>query len=376
MVASKTTQRVLAATFVAIIAAGGLVQAVVDLRNGERPQVLDLFTRAPAETHLRAFEKELERRAWPAVVSRPAMQFLRYTLHADLGEKALIGRKGWLFYRPDVDFLTQPWPLHRPATPLADDPLPAIVAFRDALAARDIALLLVPVPGKPSVYPDRLTSRAVDFSRDAHHHTFFARLDAADIAYVDLYRRFAEARSVDDSMPLYLEHDTHWSPVGIALAAEAVANRLVNEKWATPGQQEYRTKPIPINRIGDVVRMVDAAPVTEAFTPESIVCEQVIDAAGAPYTDDPSARVLVLGDSFLRIFERDEPGSAGFIAHLAHALRQPLTSIVSDGGASTLVRQELQRKPAMLEGKRVVVWEFVERDLRFGMEGWKIVPIS
>jgi hypothetical protein len=83
----------------------------------------------------------------------------------------------------------------------------------------------------------------------------------------------------------------------------------------------------------------------------------------------------VLGDSFLRIYERDEPGSAGFIAHLARELSQPLASIVNDGGASTLVRQELSRKSGLLEGKSLVIWEFVERDIRFGMEGWQGVPL-
>ena len=78
-----------------------------------------------------------------------------------------------------------------------------------------------------------------------------------------------------------------------------------------------------------------------------------------------------MGDSFLRIYQQDEPGSAGFIAHLAKELQQPLTSLVNDGGASTLVRQELYRRPALLRNKRVVVWEFVDRDIRFGTEGWQ-----
>ena len=64
------------------------------------------------------------------------------------------------------------------------------------------------------------------------------------------------------------------------------------------------------------------------------------------YQDDPDAEILVLGDSFLRIYQQDEPGAAGFIAHLAQELQQPLTSLVNDGGASTLVRQELYRRPA------------------------------
>lgn len=86
--------------------------------------------------------------------------------------------------------------------------------------------------------------------------------------------------------------------------------------------------------------------------------------------------MLVLGDSFLRIYERDEPGAAGFIAHLAKELQQPLSSIVNDGGASTLVRQELARRPKVLTGKTLVIWEFVERDIGYGTEGWQVLPLT
>ena len=82
-----------------------------------------------------------------------------------------------------------------------------------------------------------------------------------------------------------------------------------------------------------------------------------------------------MGDSFARIYQTDEPGSAGLAAHLAHQLAMPLTTIVNDGGASTLVRQQLVRQSELLEGKKLVIWEFVERDLRFGLEGWQEVTL-
>jgi len=112
------------------------------------------------------------------------------------------------------------------------------------------------------------------------------------------------------------------------------------------------------------------------FEPETLNCTQIVNAdTGQLYQDDPDSEVLVMGDSFLRIYSRDEPGSGGFIEHLACELGFPLTSVVNDGGASTLVRQELSRKPALLRNKKLVVWEFVERDIRFGMEGWQEVPL-
>ena len=112
------------------------------------------------------------------------------------------------------------------------------------------------------------------------------------------------------------------------------------------------------------------------FEPERISARQVTETAtGELYRDDPLAEILVLGDSFLRIYEQDEPGAAGFVAHLARELRRPVASIINDGGASTLVRQELHRRPALLTNKKVVVWEFVERDIRLGIEGWQRVPL-
>jgi hypothetical protein len=132
-----------------------------------------------------------------------------------------------------------------------------------------------------------------------------------------------------------------------------------------------------VNRRSDIARMTRDPLIEASFSPEPVDCQQVIDAAtGLPYRDDPASSVLVLGDSFLRMYQTDEPRSAGFIAHLARALRRPVASVVNDGGASTLVRQELARRPQMLSGKKVVIWEFVERDIRFGMEGWKSVPIT
>ena len=129
-------------------------------------------------------------------------------------------------------------------------------------------------------------------------------------------------------------------------------------------------RPVAISRHGDILEMMQVPQIERHFPPEEITCRQVI-----LYRDDPASPVLVLGDSFLRIYQQDEPRSAGFIAHLARGLRFPVASLVNDGGGSTLVRQDLSRKPGLLAGKKLVIWEFVERDIRFGTEGWQEVPL-
>jgi hypothetical protein len=373
---SWTSKSALILAFVAIILVEGIVQAVIDLSKGERPQALELVTQPPSQKNLRAFETRLEGRSWSANLTRPTMQYAQYLTHRDLGTKGLQGQGDWLFYRPGTDFLIEPWPQAE------DDPLEAITAFRDALAKRDIELLMVVAPGKASVYPDKLSRRAEPPGKaiesvNPHTYAFLDQLEGAGIDYVDLFELYAEARTQDDATLYYLEHDTHWSPEGLRLAAQAVANYVRQKDWFTSGADVYTEKTVDVIREGDVLRMVGAPRIEARFPAKTVECAQIVDTnTGDLYEDDPGSAILVLGDSFLRIYHNDEPGAAGFVAHLANELQTPLASIINDGGASTLVRQELARKAELLEGKKLVIWEFVERDLRFGTEGWKHVTIG
>jgi hypothetical protein len=120
-----------------------------------------------------------------------------------------------------------------------------------------------------------------------------------------------------------------------------------------------------------------------------------------------AASVLVLGDSFCRIYQLPEPptlgelsaaaddsqqraadpgseqsgskrllpGSAGFLSLLMRELKAPVDYIVSDGGAATDVRKNLATNPEILEDKKVVLWEFVERDTGLGHAGWEEAPL-
>ncbi len=366
--------------FVALIGSVALIQAGAELQRGARPQVLELFARAPAPENLRTYETDMEEASVVARALRPWMQYAQFALLGDAGEKALVGRDGWIFYRPALQYLTERPPPELPNT-APGEPLQAILAFRDQLAARGIRLLVVPVPNKGSIYPEMLTGRAdrgsVVVCRRSQE--LLDGLKAADVEVVDLFAAFRRAKQRPENRnpdPLYLRQDTHWSPAGLAVAAVAVAERIKERGWARPGALRYRQKPVRLERVGDLFEMLRVPQIERHAAPEKILCRQVVrDQTGALYEDTPDAEILILGDSFLRVYERDEPQAAGFIAHLARELGQPLTSIVNDGGASTLVRQELYRRGELLANKKLVIWEFVERDLRFGTEGWQIVPL-
>ncbi len=160
------------------------------------------------------------------------------------------------------------------------------------------------------------------------------------------------------------------------LAARAIAERLRKLEWLDGGRVEFDLKPITVERFGDIVKMTQLPPTATSFAIEQVACQRVVRKTdGTPFATSTDSPLLLLGDSFSRIYETDAPGSAGLAAHLAHQLQFPLTTIINDGGASTLVRQQLSQRPDLLKGKRVVIWQFAERDIRFGNEGWQDVPL-
>ena len=371
---------VLVAGFLVIIFSPGIIQTLVEFRRGDSVQALDVFRQPVTARNLRAYERAMEDASWLARTLRPAMQYAQYVLLRETGDKALPGRDGWMFYKPGFRYLTERPPSPAPGA-TNSHPLPAIVAFRDELAKRNIRLLVMIAPNKESIYPEMLTSRAQGLEVLVCPQTrqLLEELKTAGVEVVDLFQAYRVAKLAAQpavAPPLYLVQDSHWSPAGVEVAARTVAEKIVSNGVVQRGGIAYETKPVAVRRVGDVIRMLQVPQIERKITPEDIFCRQIIRPnTQLPYQDNPEAEVLVLGDSFLRIYEQDEPKSAGFVAHLARELGQPVASIINDGGASTLVRQELYRRPKLLAKKKLVLWEFVERDIRFGTEGWQVVSL-
>jgi len=368
----------LVAGFVAAACSVSITQVIVEASRGDRPQFVELFLERPTRDRLRAFERDIESRCWLSQRLRLFVQLARFRVTGDMGEKALAGRDGWLFYKPAVQYLVEPLQVEGGR---GDGGLfPAVLSFRDQLARRGIQLMVVIAPNKASVYPDMLSAWVAPSGRPVNGKTLevIAGLRKAGIDVVDLFQVFLKARADGGGgdRGYYLAQDSHWSPRGAELAARVVAQRIMDAGLVQKGTSRYELRPVTVRRHGDIIRMTQVRQIADAYEPEVLNCTQVVEGdAGRPYKDDPASPVLVLGDSFLRIYERDEPGSAGFLAHLSHELGFPVASMVNDGGASTLVRQELARKASLLANKKMVVWEFVERDIRFGTEGWQTIAL-
>jgi hypothetical protein len=398
--------------FIGMLGAVPLIQLLMEVRSDEGVIALEVFSQAPTAANLRAYEKKLEDTSWLGRLSRPWVQLAQFAWLKYGGEKVVVGSNGWYFFKPSLNYM-----LARPdlagAAKSTNDPVAAIVDFRDQLATRGIHLIVMPVPNKDSIYPDRLTSRAKDrdtimaprthivmpvpnkdsiypdrlTSRAKDRDTIMSprtrdimeRLRATNVEVIDLFKQFSQARAQNDSnpeTPLYLAQDTHWSPAGVDLAAKTVARRLTELGWLRPGQVDYGERPAPVQRTGDILRMLQTPGIERIIPPENVPASQIVRRDTSQlYKDEPNVDIVILGDSFMRIYQEDQPTAAGFIAHLAKELKQPILSLVNDGGGSTLVREELCARIAFLRNKKVLLWEFVERDISIGIKGWQRTPL-
>ncbi|MCF0216966.1 MAG: hypothetical protein HUK21_10905 [Fibrobacteraceae bacterium] len=324
--------------------------------------------------YLRAFENKVENENALVLATRPIYQAAVWNIFRDPGEKVVVGSSDWLFYRQDVDFLVQPSPFDIRSAKL-DNPVEAIKKFRGQLAQKGVELLVVIVPGKPSIYSEKLVGQDLKAGIHSHGKRVLDTLSSLGFNTVDLYTPLLKARE-NTSSPLYLRDDTHWTPLGAELAAKVIADKVKSMAQNNPNldlgepSMEYSTADSVALRLGDIGEMSGL----KVFDTEKVVGHVVQDSSGVPFKDDfRKSKILILGDSFSRIYQTDAPVNAGWIAHFAKEVKRPVSSIVSDGGASTLVREKLARKGSVLKGKKLLIWEFVERDLRFGDQGWKDV---
>jgi len=326
----------------------------------------------------------------------PRMQTFITGLLKGGNEDAYCGRDGWLFYRRDLDSLTargflDPEVLkQRAATgselkaPPQPDPVKAITQFRDELARRGISLIVMPVPVKPSVYPERHASRYEGRTKAVQNPsftTFQERLAKENICVFDAAPLLFEAKAASPEAPLYLKTDTHWTPQAMEMTALQLAN-LARQTVSLPApvMKRFTTVEKSVDNLGDVAMMLKLPDSQQVFPPETVTLRQVMDGSYL-WRPDPKAEVLFLGDSFANIYSLAPMGwgeAAGFVEHLSLALGLPVDSMCRNDAGSYATREmlakELQRGTDRLAGKKLVIWEFAARELACG--DWKLIPMT
>ncbi|HEX7449796.1 MAG TPA: hypothetical protein VF306_19710 [Pirellulales bacterium] len=315
---------------------------------------------------------------------------------------AIAGRDGWLFFVPELRSLSVGpfWgefavKVSRSSKPEYADPLPAIVDFNEQLRKAQIELLLVPVPAKAAVYPDRLDAALQPPASEQERHDpdqkkFYDLLAQRGVIVIDLLPTFVERR--DDGQPgMYCQTDSHWSGAAVALAAQTIADRLRDRPWWMDlAKTKYDSESREVEISGDLARMIDEKrPARDSLSfqeragvreRERLSLEFVGVRQGkvlSPVMPSRDSPILLMGDSHTLVFHDPElfARGAGLPDHLALRLGVPVDLVGVRGSGASTTRIELLRRRDNLKGKKLVIWCFSFREFTESFTGWRKVPV-
>jgi alginate O-acetyltransferase complex protein AlgJ len=362
---------------------------------------LNIWNRVQAaNTHfmrdVKTYEKTQEDTSFLAVAAIPRTQEFTARYLGLGNEQVYLGRDGWLYYQPEVghltgegflrpDFLKSRARAGHAGEGIQPDPVKAIVQFRDQLKARGIHLIIMPAPVKPMLEPEHLSSRYDALKplpiplRNPSHVAFLQALEKEGVDVLDVADALAREK-LKTGQSQFLLTDTHWTPQAMDIAAKLLADKI--EPMLEPKDNVGLIRSgISIQNSGDIALMLKLPATSDLYPMQEAKLQHVTKPDDTPWKADPSASILVLGDSFFNIYSLEAMGwgsASGFVEQLSFYLQQPVDAILrNDAGAHAtreLLARELAQKRNRLAGKKIVVWEFAARELSVG--DWKLIDMK
>ena len=297
---------------------------------------------------------------------------------AERGSIVVEGTDGWLFFGPELRHLAAGKFWGEPAAEVSKarrpewaDPLPAILDFYEQLLEIGVELVLVPIPPKAVVYPDKLRPAAATHPRfDIHHQAFYDLVRQNGVKVLDLTPLFVANRQHPNGY-MYCQQDTHWSGTATVLAAEKIANLVRTELEDEPKMSFSRMwKTVEIT--GDLWSALG----------NSSVAKEKLSLRFVETESSTVSPVVLLGDSHTLVFHAGgdmHAEGAGLAEQLALELGFSVDLVGVRGSGGTAARINLMRRaqstPAYWTNKKLVIWVFAAREYTES-DGWREVPIS
>ncbi len=269
-----------------------------------------------------------------------------------------LARDGWLF--SDEELLPyNTFSLNDPAPSPASTIIPAILSLKQQLDARNIRLVLLPIPDKLEIYPDKL---ATDYRLSLGpavppgFSDWLNRARSAGIDVIDLAPALWQAR-LSASQPIYLPTDTHWSLPGRLLVADIVSDHI-RPLTADMPKVEFLRSQYTLDFAGDLAQNLSMGWGNTKYPRNHFQSPQVLQKDGKPLIAGNDAPILLMGDSFSLYFSEQ---GCGFVDDLMSRLGVEVQVIGVYAGPIDAPRQMLARNPDILTAKKVVIWEFAQR---------------
>lgn len=233
----KAAHLALIAIFLTAIFSIPVFRFARECADGISPEVLKVFHHKPTSAVLSAWEDRMEEEDLFSKWIRTWYPKVLFEIFGDSTGNVIAGRDGWLFYKQSVDTGTQKGEVWE-GEDLAANAGAAIKQLLAELNKRGVELVVIPIPNKESIYPEKLVGGASpQVAKTSNRtHRFLNWLENQNIPHVDLFKAFANARYSQraHSFDLYLKQDSHWSPYGASAAALETANFCVSEDMFLP----------------------------------------------------------------------------------------------------------------------------------------------
>ncbi|MBT8362796.1 MAG: hypothetical protein HKP41_01005 [Desulfobacterales bacterium] len=316
---------------------------------------------------------------------RPLFEPLQAKL-ANHKEPVIKGIEGWYFLRQELEHLGagEFWDefaaqVSKSTKPEYADPIPAILDFNRNLNDLGIELLLVPIPAKAAVYPDKT---GLSYGREegpklhTTHVEFYQILAEQGVAILD---PFADLFAGRETGTTYCQTDTHFSGYGLHLVAIALADKIQQMVWYKPQKQKrYREEVRELTITGDLALMANQTEASETLPLHFIY---LAGSDNLPFSPDPASPILLLGDSHTLVFSVGgelHTKSAGLPENLAYLLNMPIDVLGMRGSGVTPARiklfQKSRKNPNYIKNKKLIIWVFSVREFT-GRGGWRKIPV-
>ncbi len=318
--------------------------------------------------------------------AEPSLEELARNLAAETdGRQVVEGIDGWLFLKEELAHIGAAvfWGDAAPGATRAakkeyGDPLPAIVEFNRALAAKGITLYLMVVPPKALVYPDKLDPAIVEVKEESLvYEKFSSQLEKNGVKVIDLLPQLQ--KQAKENPGLYCKTDTHFSGDGLLLFAERAAEVIKKEEWYKGHARKDLSRSVQkVSISGDLARMAGENELREEITVHVVVDKET----AKPVESDPTSPVILLGDSHTLVFSAGgdlHARGAGLFDNLSEELGFAVDLLGVRGSGATPARIKLYQRSKQdsdyLKGKKALIYTFAARELT-GTGGWRLIPVA
>ncbi|MCC5790403.1 MAG: hypothetical protein JJT75_12265 [Opitutales bacterium] len=282
------------------------------------------------------------------------------------------GSDGWLFGLNDVrHHAAGPFWGDRAAEVAASsrnpDPLPAIVGMAEQASAAGVRLIVLPVPSKVSAYPEKLDP-ALEGWTDEARAAFLEELAEAGVDVLDATDLLGELRA--EGHLSHMRTDAHWSPLAVEKVAAQIYEMVKDEDWVGElDRAEVSLEETTLSVTGDLASQIGEEK-------ETITVNQV-SLGGERVRSNQESPIVLMGDSHGLVYGHRDllTTRAGLGDHLAaqFGIAPDITAVMGSGANAS--RMSLARRGDSLEGKKLVIWVFAEREFSRSGSGWPVIPV-